>query len=86
MEKAIEEGEMIQELERCQGWTIITSRIKEEVLQCLHELRQIDLDGRSLENIGSEYISRIQKVNGLERVLEIVNEIKEAHEQALNNQ
>lgn len=85
-EKAIEEGLAIQELERGQGWQIIKARIAEEAQGTLADLRRIDLEGRALSDIGSDYIARIQRINGLERVLEIVTEIKEKHEEATRNQ
>lgn len=81
-EKAIEDGLAIQDLERSQGWKIIKARIDEETQATLADLRRIELDGRSLGDIGSDYIARIQRINGLERVLEIVTEIKEKHEEA----
>lgn len=82
-EKAIEDGLAIQDLERSQGWQIIKARIEEESQATLVDLRRIELEGRSLSDIGSDYISRIQRINGLERVLEIVTEIKEKHEEAI---
>lgn len=80
-DKAIEEGLAIQELERTEGWRLIKSRIEEETQATLADLRRIDLEGRALSDIGSDYIARIQRINGLERVLEIVTEIKEKHEE-----
>ncbi len=84
-EKAIEDGLAIQDLERSQGWQLVKARIEEESQATLVDLRRIELDGRSLSDIGSDYISRIQRINGLERVLEIVTEIKEKHEEAIRN-
>lgn len=81
-EKAIEEGLAIQDLERSEGWALVKARIEEEAQATLVDLRRIDLDGRSLADVGSDYIARIQRINGLERVLEIVTEIKEKHEEA----
>lgn len=84
-EKAIEEGLAIQDLERTEGWAIIKAKIVEESQATLADLRRIELEGRSLGDIGSDYIARIQRINGLERVLEIVTEIKEAHQEAARN-
>lgn len=84
-EKAIEDGLAIQDLERTPGWKIIKAKIEEESQATLADLRRIELEGRSLGDIGSDYIARIQRINGLERVLEIVTEIKEAHEEATRN-
>lgn len=81
-EQALEDGLDIQELERQPGWQKVKAQIQEEVRATLQDLRHINLEGRSLESIGSEYIARIQRINGLERVLEIVEETKERHAEA----
>lgn len=81
-ERTIENGLAIQELERTEGWRIIRQKIEEETQATLADLRRIDLEGRALSDIGSDYIARIQRINGLERVLEIVTEIKEEYEEA----
>lgn len=81
-ERATDEGLAIQELKRSEGWPIIESKIKEETQSAVEDLRRISLDGRSLGEVGSEYIALIQKINGLERVLEIVREIEERYQEA----
>lgn len=81
-EKAIEQGLAIQELERSDGWQIVKAVIEEEQHSTLIDLRRIELEGRSLSDIGSDYIARIQRINGLGRVLEIIEEIKEKHQEA----
>jgi len=81
-ERAIEEGLAIKELERQEGWTILVRKIKAESLALFTDMKRIELEGRSLSDIGSEYVSIIQRANGLERVLEIVEKIKEAAAQA----
>ena len=81
-EKIIENGLAIQDLERSLGWQIVKERIIEETRATLVDLRRIELDGRSLSDIGSDYISRIQRINGLERVLEIITEIREKYDEA----
>lgn len=81
-ERTIENGLAIQELERTEGWKVIKQKIEEEAQATLADLRRIDLEGRALSDIGSDYIARIQRINGLERVLEIVTEIKEEYEEA----
>jgi len=81
-EKIIENGLAIQDLERSLGWQIVKARINEEAQATLVDLRRIELEGRSLSDIGSDYISRIQRINGLERVLEIITEIREKYDEA----
>lgn len=85
-ERKIENGLAIQELERTEGWKLIRSKIEEESQATLADLRRLELEGRSLSDIGSDYIARIQRINGLERVLEIVTEIKEKYEEATRTQ
>lgn len=70
----------IKEMQRTRGWEILRARVEEESRATLDDLRRIDLEGRPLHDIGSDYVSRIQRINGLERVLEIVTEIEEAGE------
>lgn len=84
-EKLIEEGLAIQEMQRSEGWLILKGKIDEEIQQTTAELRQIELEGRSLSDVGAEYIAKIQRMNGLERYLGIVNEIMERFQEASKN-
>lgn len=77
-----EEALAIMELEKTEGWQILKERIESEEKSAMRELRRIELEGRSLESIGSDYIANIQRINGLNRVLEIVEEIKERYQQS----
>jgi hypothetical protein len=81
-EKTIEDGLAITEMERGAGWQLIVSQLKEEKENLLGELRRIDLDGRSLESIGSDYISRIQRINAIEFVLNLPEDYKARKEEA----
>jgi hypothetical protein len=76
-ELAQEEGLSIIELERSEGWTILSKRIREEMDALVIEQRGIELSGRQLQEIATDYIRITQKLNGLARVFEIVEEIKE---------
>lgn len=79
-EQAQQDALDIVEMQRTRGWEILRAKIEEESRATLDDLRRIDLEGRPLHDIGSDYVSRIQRINGLERVLEIVTEIEEAGE------
>lgn len=85
-EQAIQDGLDIQEMVRQPGWAKLKARIKAEQETLLMELRRIELEGRSLENVGADYIARIQRINGLDRVLEMVEEALEEYEQTIKNQ
>lgn len=85
-ERTIQDGLDIQEMVRQPGWQKLKARIKAEQDTLLAELRRIDLEGRSLESVGSDYIGRIQRINGLDRVLEMVEEALEEYGQAIKNQ
>jgi hypothetical protein len=81
-EKDREEGLAVMELERSEGWNVLKRHIESELASCTEEQRAIELKGRPLQEIATDYISVTQKINGLTRVFEIVNEIKERKEQA----
>lgn len=81
-EKDIREGLAVIELERSEGWDVLKRRIDSEIAATIEEQRSIETKGRPLQEIATDYISATQKINGLNRVLEIVNEIKERKEQA----
>lgn len=83
-EQAIQDGLDILEMQRGRGWEVLKGKIEEESRATLDDLRRIDLEGRPLHDIGSDYVSRIQRINGLERIFEIVKEIEEAKENAEN--
>lgn len=81
-EKDIAEGIAIMDLERSEGWDVLKKRIESELAACIEEQRAIELKGRPLQEIATDYISVTQKINGLTRVFEIVSEIKERKEQS----
>jgi hypothetical protein len=81
-EQAIQNGRDVQDMQKTPGWELIKARIKEEVQMHLDDVRRIELGSRSLESIGSDYVSNIQMINGLERVFEIIHEIEEEKEVA----
>ena len=58
------------------GWKVLKGRIEEEVEQSLYQLRRLERQGRTLQDIGAEHVRLAEKINGLSRVLEIVEEMK----------
>lgn len=67
----------IQDIEKMEGWAIYQSSIKEEIETEVENLRRIEVEGRTLQDVGAEYVRIVQKINGLSRALEIPEEIKE---------
>lgn len=85
-EQRIAAGLAVLELERSSGWAAVRNRIEAEVSQCVEEQRLIEIRGRALQDIATDFISITQKINGLRRVLEIIEEIKEERQQAERNE
>lgn len=81
-EKDIQDGLAVMDLERSEGWNVLRSKIESELKACAEEQRAIETKGRPLQEIATDYISVTQKINGLTRVLEMVEEIKERKETA----
>lgn len=78
-DQALTEGRAIQDLKRTDGWKILVEKMNEEIKSTITDLRRITTDGRSLESVGAEYTSKVEKINGLERFKEIVDSIEEAY-------
>ena len=70
------------DLEKMRGWQTLEAAIHAEIEQNVQNLRRIVIDGRSLQEIGAEYISIIQNINGLSKTLELKDEIRNLGEQA----
>jgi len=78
-DEVMEEGRAIQDLKRTDGWRILVEKMDEEIKSTIIDLRRISTEGRSLESVGAEYTSKVEKINGLERFKEIVDGIEEAY-------
>jgi len=79
MNDSTEEALAIQEMQRTEGYVLMETRMNEEIKRTNDELLRLELDGRSLESVGAEYIALIERIKGLKRYHEIANEIKEKH-------
>lgn len=82
-EREIEEGIAIAELKRSEGWQVLMGHVQAEIAKCVADQRAIEISGRPLQEIATDYISVTQRINGLNRVLEIANEIEERKERAV---
>jgi len=81
-EQAIAKARAVQDLVKMEGWTIIASEIRREIAAAVEQMRQIEIEGRPLQDIGAEFVEQQKLINGLNRTLEIVNELQEPLEQA----
>lgn len=65
----------VKEMERSSGWQIVKSQVEEEIKHLEDNLTELKTN-RSPSEIGGEYIEITEKIKGLRRVLEIVEDIK----------
>lgn len=72
----IEEGLDVIEMERGAGWKLVRAQIETEIAENTEALKDLDID-RDPATVGSDYVSRIQRINGLRRTLEIVQGFKD---------
>lgn len=66
----------ILDIEKMAGWKLYQQRVIEEKDREVQNLRNIEIEDRTLQDIGADYVRSIQKINGLMRALEIPEEIK----------
>jgi len=81
-EQAIGNARAIQDLVKMEGWTILQSEIRREIAQAVEAMRQIEIEGRPLHDIGAEFVEQQKLIDGLNRTLELVEELLEPLEQA----
>jgi hypothetical protein len=72
-----EEKRDILDIEKMSGWNLYQRKVREEIEREVDNLSRVEIEGRTLQDIGAEYVRVIQKINGLRRALEIPEEIKE---------
>ncbi len=68
----------ILDVEKMAGWKLFQQKIMEERNREIENIRRIEIEGRTLQDVGAEYVRIVQKINGLSRALEIPEEIKGA--------
>lgn len=71
----------VEEMEKTAGWKLVRDQIESEIATLEADLGRIQMAGRSPVDIGSDYITTAQGINGLKRVLEIIEDIKAHKEQ-----
>lgn len=76
-DEIIERGRNVQEMETSLGYKALKIELEREISDQELMLKQIETDGRRPEDIGADYIARIQRVAGLRRTFEIIESMKE---------
>ncbi len=75
MPEEIDVQQQIIELQRYPGWILLRSKIQEEIDRAVDELRSIEVEGRTLQDIGADFV-RLQKlIEGLKRPEAIIQEL-----------
>lgn len=83
-QQAVEKGRAVQDLIKMEGWTYLKANIDQEIANAVEELRQIDIQGKTLEQIGVKFVELQKLIDGLSRTQEIVTEMLEEMEQSAN--
>lgn len=71
-EEKFETGLAVLEMARTPGWKWLEGKIREELAIEYAELRELDVAGKTAEQIASDYLQRRANANAYERVLALV--------------
>lgn len=77
MENELQDKLDIEEMEKTAGWQILSKRLYEEIGVLEGDIQEIVVDKKRPEDIGTEYIIIQKGINGLRRIFEIVEDIKQ---------
>lgn len=80
---AIHEGQAITDLKRQEGWQILEKRIRAEIDSSVADMRRLEIEEKSLQDIGSEYVKHSKLIDGLSRIFEIIDEIEDRKAEAI---
>jgi hypothetical protein len=82
-EQKFETGLAALEMARTAGWKWLESKIQQEIAIELRELREMDVEGKTAEQIASEYLQHRANANAFEKILNMVTiAVKEKDEVA----
>lgn len=70
-----EQAIAVKEVTRMEGWDILMAKIQEEIGYLQHEQESIELEGRSINEIGVDYIKVTSTIKGLRKLEAIANDI-----------
>jgi hypothetical protein len=82
LEKDIEIGRGINEMKSTAGWQTLEKKIREEIKAETDQIRSFEIEKKGLQEIAAEYLQHREKMNGLERIFEIIQEFLTAKEEA----
>lgn len=71
-EEQFETGLAVLEMVRTAGWKWLEGKIREELAIEYAELRELDIAGKTAEQIASDYLQRRANANAYEKVLVLV--------------
>lgn len=71
-EEKFENGLAVLEMTRTEGWKRLEAKIREELAIELTELRELDVAGKTAEQIASDYLQHRANANAYEKVLAMV--------------
>lgn len=71
-EEKFENGLAVLEMTRTEGWKWLEARIREELKIEYAELREMDIEGKTAEQIASDYLQHRANANAYEKVLAMV--------------
>ena len=74
-EERQEQAIAVREVTRMEGWDILMAKIQEEIGYLQHEQESIESEGRSINEIGVDYIKVTSTIKGLRKLEAIANDI-----------
>ena len=74
-ENDVERGRAIKDMTATDGWIILQTEINIEIEDEISALREIEIEKRGLNEIASEYLMHRERLSGLKRTFEIIEEI-----------
>lgn len=74
-EERQEQAIAVREVTRMEGWSILMAKVREEIDMLQKEQEDIDTEGRSINEIGVDYIKVTSTIKGLRKLEAIANDI-----------
>lgn len=66
----------VEEMEKTAGWKLVSESLREAIATAEAELGAIDIKDKRPEDVGAKYIALVEGISGMERVFEIISDIK----------
>lgn len=71
-EQKFETGLAVLAMSRTAGWKWLEGKIREEIALSWQELREMEIAGKTAEQIASEYLQQRAIINAFEKILNLV--------------